>query len=293
MYPKLLELGPFTIYSFGFMMALSFIIGNAILTKELTRKKLKPEFGVTITMIALVAGIMGSKILYLIENWRETIADPMGTIFSPAGLTFYGGFVLAAISIYFYMERHGVKFLKIADATAPVLLLAYGIARIGCQLAGDGDYGVPTTLPWGTTFANAVVKPHSALREYFAAHPDAAHEFNAQLATQVVGRDQFGTITSFDLVTKLHPTPLYEFFLCAFLFSLLWKYRTRMIGEGTMFFWYLIAAGVERFSIEFLRLNPPMAAGLSEAQLISLLLILSGLIGLQYNRRGHSNAANT
>ena len=284
MHPKILELGPFTIYSFGFMMAVSFLIGNALLTSELKRKKINPEFGATITMIALLAGISGSKILYLIENWEETFADPIGSIFSPAGLTFYGGFVLAAVSIYWYMKRKGISFLKIADAVAPALLLAYGIARIGCHLAGDGDYGMPTNLPWGTNYANAIVKPHSALREYFYNHPVEAETFHYRLSEQVVGRDQFGTITVFDQTVSLHPTPVYELLICALFFGILWKYRSRMRDEGTMFFWYLIAAGVERFSVEFLRLNPLYFGGLSEAQLISIVLIIAGIIGLRFNQ---------
>ncbi|MCX6137343.1 MAG: prolipoprotein diacylglyceryl transferase [Ignavibacteriales bacterium] len=285
MYPKILELGPFTIYSFGFMMAVSFLIGNALLTKELKRKKINPDFGATITMIALVAGITGSKILYLIENWEETFADPIGSIFSPAGLTFYGGFVLAAVSIYWYMKRKGITFLRIADAVAPALLLAYGIARIGCHLAGDGDYGTPTRLPWGTIYANAIVKPHSALREYFYAHPTEAQEYQYGLSEQVVGRDQFGTITVFDQTVTLHPAPIYELLICAFFFAILWKYRRRMVVDGTMFYWYLIAAGIERFSVEFLRLNPTLFLGLSEAQLISFVLIIAGIVALRTQQK--------
>ena len=244
MHPKILELGPFTIYSFGFMMAVSFLIGNALLTSDLKRKKINPEFGATITMIALLAGISGSKILYLIENWEETLADPIGSIFSPAGLTFYGGFVLAAVSIYWYMKRKGISFLKIADAVAPALLLAYGIARIGCHLAGDGDYGFPTSLPWGTDYSNGTYPPSVAFRDF----PEITSRFPGGIVPNNI---------------PCHPTPVYEFVICAVLCWFLWRMRKKTAPAGKLFMIYLAFAGIERFAIEFLRPNPRIAFGLS------------------------------
>src|SRR3990172_1790094 len=150
MCPRLLQIGPFTIYGYGLMLAIGFILGSYLLTMELKRRGLDPNLGNTITLIALVAGIAGSKILFLIEDWSYFLADPVGMAFSPSGLTFYGGFLLATLSIYLYLKKRSIRFFTVADAIAPGLLLAYGIARIGCHLSGDGDYGFPTSLPWGT-----------------------------------------------------------------------------------------------------------------------------------------------
>ena len=262
MHPKLFDIGPFTVYSYGLMLGTSFIIASLLLTSELKRKKMDPELGSTITLIALFGGVAGCKILYLIEHWSYFIADPIGMAFSPGGLTWYGGFILVTLLVYFYSNKKKIKFLDIADATAPGLLWAYGIARIGCHLAGDGDYGFPTTLPWGTDYSNGTYPPSQAFRHF----PEVTSKF----ANGIVPDN-----------TLCHPTPVYEFIICTILFYVLWKYRSKIVGTGAMFMWYLIAAGTERFTIEFLRLNPRLLFGLSEAQLISVVLILVGATGLR------------
>lgn len=261
MHPVLFELGPVKIYSFGLMMGISFIIANILLTKEFKRKKLNPELASTITLIALVAGVVGSKILYLIENFSEFLADPFGMTFSPGGLTFYGGFILATASIYFYAKKKGIKFIRIADSIAPALLLAYGIARIGCHLAGDGDYGYPTDLPWATNYENGTYPPSAAFREF----PEIVNKYGVN-----------GVVPD---NTLCHPTPIYETLICAGLFLIMWKNRGKWKTDGQMFYTYLIFAGLERFSVEFLRLNPRLFLGLSEAQIIAAILIAIGVIG--------------
>ncbi len=260
MHPVIFSFGGITIYSFGLMMGISFLIGNYLLTKEFKRKKLHPDLASNITLIALVAGVSGSKLLYLLENWSAFIADPVGMTFSPGGLTFYGGFILALASIYFYARKKNLKFLQIADAGAPALLLAYGIARIGCHLAGDGDYGFPTTLPWGTDYSNGTYPPSAAFRNF--------PEVTSLYPNGVVPDD-----------TLCHPTPVYETIICSVFFLFLWKRRTVWKPDGQMFYAYLVLAGLERFAVEFFRLNPRLLLGLSEAQVIALILIAVGAIG--------------
>jgi len=261
MYPVLFEIGPLKIYSFGLMMGIAFIIANLLLTKEFKRKKIKAEYASTVTLLALIGGISGSKILYLFENWNEFIRDPIGMAFSPGGLTFYGGFILATVAIYFYSKRVNVKFIEIADATAPALLLAYGIARIGCHLAGDGDYGYPTNLPWGTDYSHGTYPPSLAFRNF--------PEITSQFSGGVVPDN-----------TLCHPAPIYEFIICSLFFMFLWKKREQWKTNGTMFSMYLLLAGIERFSIEFIRLNPRLMLGLSEAQIIAVVLIIAGAASL-------------
>ncbi len=282
MYPELFKVGPFTVYSYGLMMGIAFIIGSFILTKEFERRKLNPSTATEITLLAIIFGIIGSKALDLIENWDSFIANPL-TAFSPGGLTFYGGLILAIVAIAVYVRKKKIPFLVIADATSPSLILAYGIGRIGCQLAGDGDYGIPTTLLWGTNFANGTVKPHYALSQFYADHPLLALKENyLQLSSQVVKTDDYGTVTRFDEVIRLHPAPVYEFLLCLVIFFILWQLRKKVWADGKMFMTYLILAGVERLSIEFIRLNPKLLFGLSEAQLISVVMIVVGAAGYFY-----------
>lgn len=282
MYPEIIKIGPFTIYSYGLMLGIAFIIASFILTKEFERRKLNPNIATEITLIAIIFGIAGSKILDLIENWKDFIANPL-IAFSPGGLTFYGGLILASLAIWIYIRKKKIPFLVVADAIAPSLILAYGIGRIGCQLAGDGDYGIPTTLPWGTNFANGTVKPHYALIQYYLDHPAAAiHDKYYQLSAEVVKTDAFGTITKFDETIRLHPAPIYEFFACLGIFFFLRYLQKKDWIDGKLFMLYLLFAGIERILIEFIRLNPHLLIGLSEAQLISIPLIIIGAIGYNY-----------
>lgn len=260
MCPRLLQIGPFTIYGYGLMLAIGFILGSYLLTSELKRKGLDPNLGNTITLIALVAGIAGSKILFLIEDWSRFLADPIDMAFSPSGLTFYGGFLLATLSIYLYLRKRSIRFFTVADAIAPGLLLAYGIARIGCHLAGDGDYGYPSSLPWATDYANGTYPPSAAFRNV----PEIAQQY------------PLGIVPDH---TLCHPTPVYEFLLCGILFWILWRLRKSLQPEGKLFMLYLLFAGGERFVIEFLRINPRIAFGLSEAQFIALALLGIGTYG--------------
>ena len=283
MYPELFKIGPFTVYSFGLMVGIAFIVASFILTKEFERRKLNPSLATEITLLAIIFGIIGSKVLDLIENWDSFIANPIARAFSPGGLTFYGGLILAATVIWIYLKKKKIPFLFISDAVCPSLMLAYGIGRIGCQLAGDGDYGIPTSLPWGTNFANGTVKPTEVLRQFYFDQPALAIRDNyIDLSSQVVISDKYGIITKFDEVIRLHPTPIYEFLFCTVMFFILWKLRKKDWTDGKLFMLYLVFAGVERLSVEFLRLNPRLLFGLSEAQLISILLIIVGTAGFVY-----------
>lgn len=265
MIPVLFTIGGIPIYSFGLMMGISFIIGSTLLTGELRRKKMNPDMGSTITLLALVGGIAGSKILYLIENWGDFIDNPVSMAFSPGGLTFYGGLILATIFIGLYLRREHVSFLRVADAVAPPLLLAYGIARIGCHLSGDGDYGFPTTLPWGTDYSKGIVPPSVAFKDF----------------PEITSKYPHGIVPNNVLC---HPTPVYEFLICSVLFYFLWKSRKRLGPDGTVFMAYLVLAGAERFMVEFLRLNERFILGLSEAQIISIFLIIIGAAGFRMLR---------
>ena len=260
MCPRLFQIGPFTVYGYGLMLALGFLAGSYLFVGEFKRRKLDPNIANNVTLIALVAGVAGSKILYLIENWSSFIIDPVGMVFNPGGLTFYGGFLLATFSIYVYGRRKGITFFAICDAIAPGLMLGYGIGRLGCHLAGDGDYGFPTTLPWGTDYSNGTYPPSVAFRDF----PEITSRFPGGIVPNNI---------------PCHPTPVYEFIICALMCWLLWRMRKKVTPAGKLFMIYLMLAGIERFAIEFLRPNPRIVFGLSEAQLIALALIVIGLFG--------------
>lgn len=285
MYPRLFQIGPFTIYSFGLMMGIGFIIASYFLTSELRRKGLEPDprkmkaggatldparllrdgmvanLGSTITFLAVIFGIIGSKLFYLFENWSDFLREPMSAL-SPGGLTWYGGFFLATFAIYLYTRKKKIFFLRVCDAAAPALMLGYGIARVGCHLSGDGDYGMPTTLPWGSEYSLGTHPPSLAFKEF----PEIVRQYGIN-----------GVIPN---TIAVHPTPLYELLLAVAVFLFLWKLRVRTAPDGKIFAIYLILSGCSRFFVEFIRINPRILFGLSEAQIISLIIISIGAAGM-------------
>ncbi len=260
MIPVLFRIGPFPIYSFGLLLGIGFLLGSYILSLELKRKKLNPEIASTITILAVVFGIAGAKILFLIEEWKTFVRNPIGEAFTPGGLTWYGGFILGMTAISLYVRSKKIPFLKIWDGLAMGLIIAYGVSRLGCHLSGDGDYGFPTTLPWGTNYEKGTSPPSRT----FAIFPE------------ITSRYPGGVVPD---NTPCHPTPVYEFLLGVAGFALMWNLRKRPWPDGKMFMLYLMISSLFRLSVEFLRLNPRLLFGLSEAQLISVPLFFAGLAG--------------
>ncbi len=239
MYPFLFEIGSFRLPTFGLMVALGFLAALWVLQKELPRRGFDEELGSSIITAGMLGGLVGAKLYFVLfempgATWSETVA----ALFSGSGLTWYGGFIVAAIAIYWIMKRRGVPFLPIADACGMALALGYGIGRIGCQLAGDGDYGIPTDLPWGMAYPEGVVPT----------------------------------------LEKVHPAPVYETLLGLATFALLWHLRTRWQRPGQLFCLYLVLAGAARFAVEIIRINPDVVWGLSAAQLISLAMVAGGAV---------------
>ena len=261
MYPRLFTIGPFTIYSYGLMLGIGFILASIFLTKELKRKQLDPALGSTITLLAIVFGIAGSKLLYLLENWEYFSRDPLGMAFSPGGLTWYGGFILATVAIMVYVRKRKIAFLKVCDAASPPLLIGYGVARLGCHLSGDGDYGLPTDLPWGAVYSNGTYPPSIAFRNF----PDIVQKYGVN-----------GAVPD---TLPVHPTPVYEFLAGVLLFIILWNLRKKLTVDGSLFMVYLTMSGTARFLVEFIRLNPRILFGLSEAQLLSIVIVAVGVAG--------------
>jgi phosphatidylglycerol---prolipoprotein diacylglyceryl transferase len=262
MYPELFKIGPFTVYSYGLMLGIAFIVASYILTKEVERRKMNPNIATEVTLLSIIFGVIGAKLFHLFENWEAFIASPLKMAFSPGGLTFHGGLLVVIIAVWIYSKRKKIPFLTLADLAAPSLALAYGIGRIGCHLAGDGDYGIPTNLPWGTNYENGTVPPSLMFR-------------GSEIAKGFPG----GIVPD---NTPLHPAPIYEFLMMVVIFFILWKLRKKDWPDGKLFTVYLMLAGLERLMIEFIRLNPRLLFGLSEAQLISVFLIVAGVIGFYY-----------
>ncbi|MCS7177044.1 MAG: prolipoprotein diacylglyceryl transferase [Candidatus Kapabacteria bacterium] len=263
MLPILFKLGPITVYSFGAMVAIAFLTAYWLSAAEFRRRGIsKPkDVASSLLLIAFIGGLAGAKLFHLLEHPQEFLVDPIGAIFSPAGLTFHGGFLVAALGFVIYIRRRRLPLWRIADAIAPALILAYGIGRIGCHLAGDGDYGIPTDVPWAVTYPNGTVPTLARL------NPELRRKYEELFPGRPVPED-----------IPVHPTPIYEFLASVGIFAVLWLLRTsRRHAEGWLFGLYLVLAGVERFLVEFIRLNPTYW-GLTQAQWMSLLAIAVGAI---------------
>jgi phosphatidylglycerol:prolipoprotein diacylglycerol transferase len=266
MIPILFKIGPFNVYSYGLMLGIAFLLGGYVVSIELKRKKINPDLAAGITTLAVLFGIVGAKLLFLIENWSEFVQRPLAMAFSGGGLTWYGGLVVAIIAVYLYLKAKKAPLLKVWDAIGLGLMIAYGVGRIGCHLSGDGDYGFPTNLPWGTNYEKGLYPPSRAFESF--------PEITSQYPGGVVPDS-----------TPLHPTPVYELLLSIVGFLILWRLRKRGFPDGTLFMFYLMLASVFRFGIEFLRLNPRVLVGLSEAQFISSIVFFIGLFGVIYLQR--------
>ena len=274
-----------------------------------------------ITMIALIFGLIGAKIFDTFENWDSFLKDP-SSIFSPSGLTFYGGLILAGIALWWFTRKHKIPFIHFVDVMGPVMMLAYALGRIGCQVAGDGDWGIynaafKTTanggiLPATMADFNAAV---TANADFFVRH-DTHHAFVAKpgflnfLPNWLFAYDfphnvneagvRLANCTDLQYCTHLpipvFPTSLYEILMCLVLFGILWMLRKRIKVPGLLFGIYLIFNGLERFLIERIRVNVKMhflGIEMTQAQLISFAIILAGVTMIIYANWNHKKIKPT
>ena len=260
MYPILFQIGPFTIYSLGLLWALGALCAGWVVRLELKRYRFNPDLASSLVAAAAIGGLIGARLLLILEEWTSFIRSPWDFVFSGAGFSWYGGLIGGALAVTWVVRRHGIPWLKAADMSAPAAALGYGIGRIGCFLAGDATWGKVTDVPWAMAFPNAV----------------------------------FGWVDPLTGVpyppgVKVHPTQIYELIQSLIVFGILWPLRKKTFPPGTIFWLYLILAGSMRFAVEFLRANPVIALGLTEYQWLSLVLVLLGAYLLNREKYGLLN----
>jgi phosphatidylglycerol:prolipoprotein diacylglycerol transferase len=241
---------PLRVNSFGLMVVLAFAAGAWLVTLELRRRKLEPAHVEGYPMRALIGGLLGAKLYFVVEHLPRFFEDPVGTLFSGAGLTWYGGLIGGAIAVLWTARRHGQPLWSLCDAFGPGLAASYGVGRIGCQLSGDGDYGPPSDLPWAMAYPKGVVP------------------------TEV----------------PVHPTPVYEILMMIPIVWLLWRLRRQDREPGWLFGGYLVLVGAERWVAELFRVRLDKALGMSMAQWWSLGAIGLGLWLLYDRRQRRSSA---
>ena len=205
-------------------------------------------------------------------------------IFSSSGLTIYGGLIVGAISVLVYTHKKGIPLLHMVDAAAPSMILAYAVGRIGCQMAGDGDWGI----------ANPNPKP-----SFLGFLPDWMWSFGYPHNVEHAGIPIPGCTGDYCTVLSpgVYPTPFYETIMGLIIFFILWRMRKKIHIPGVLFCWYLIFNGIERFSIELIRVNIKyhfFGMEATQAQLISPMFFLLGVIGIFYfTNKAKKNAQGT
>ena len=217
-----------------------------------------------IVLKAALWGFLGAKIFHNLENLEEFSKDPIGSLISFSGLTFFGGLILATIGIIYYLKKQKISVIHFADAMAPTMLFAYAAGRIGCQISGDGDWGIVNTNPkpfgWIPDWAWAYQYPHNVVNEGVAI-PGCVGAYCNQLPLPV------------------YPTALYEIISMFILFAIMWSFRKKVTQPGILTGIYFIFAGGERFFIEKIRVNNKydfLPFQPTQAELISVILILIG-----------------
>ena len=260
-----------------------------------------------LTIFAAIFGFLGAKIFNSLETWSDFIKNPVASLFGFSGLTFYGGLICAALAIWYYAKKHKIGFWHLNDAAAPGLMLAYGVGRIGCQVSGDGDWGILNsayyTMPnskvalstinhfqsvifqnsnfYLNEFGTVDKVPHLSFKApsflpdwmFAYAYP---HNVN-NVGVQIAGcRDKFCS----QLPLPVFPTPFYEMVVCILLFFIIWSVRKRFAVPGKLFGFYLLLNGTERFFIEKIRVNTKydiFGFYPTQAEIISFLLIIIGI----------------
>ncbi len=276
-----LHLGPLQIPTFGIMVAAAMLAAYFVLRADLARRGIAAkDSGVAEAFIAIpcLAGIVGAKLYHVLETPRQLFADPIGQLFSRYGLAWFGGLIAGFAAFAWLARRRKIPLLTMFDVGSPAAAIGYGVGRIGCLLSGDGDYGKPTSLPWGMSF------PHG-----------------------LVPTTQTCVAWGWPASCKVQPTPIYEFLAACAIAWILWRIGARQIATtrekrtsasarslhagslvaGEVFAFYLMLTGVERFLVEFIRINPRSFFGMTNAQTAGLISMIVGAMIWWKLRKSH------
>lgn len=257
---------------FGSFVALAIIISSYVAKKEVMRfetlgilpkarlltHELVPthELVANLTMVSAIFGILGARIFHILEYPGEFMSSPLDMIFSRGGFSIFGGLIFGVIAGIVYLKRRSVPIVPMLDALAPAMILGYGIGRVGCQVSGDGDWGI---------LSNMSLKPSFV--------PD-------WLWAQTYENNVVGVVIQ---APGVYPTPLYEALMAFCIFAFLWSIRKNHYLKGYLFSVYLLLTGFSRLLIEKIRINSEYhlwGGSFTQAEFISTALVVVGLLGL-------------
>ncbi len=271
MFPYI-DIGPVHLGTFGLLLWLAAVAATVVLHKNFVRNGEDAD-ALSVVAFVVIAGVIGAKTWHELQNiadlkaavrmmgapgWKHPFDVAMEFLhWFQAGFAWFGG-MLAGIAMLMWQGREAKPdgltgwraAVRMLDLAAPAAAIGYGVGRIGCLTSGDGDYGINTTLPWGVHMAkNALVPPTP---------PDAL----------------------------VQPTPIYEFLFALVLGWLLWRLGSKARPIGWLTGVYLALSGIGRFLVEFVRINPRLYWGMSNAQVAALGSIVVGLVVIVVTRKG-------
>ncbi len=247
MQPEIHVLG-ISLKSFGIVFACGFIAAGLIVARRLKELGKPVDWAYEMALAALVGGLVGSRVYYVVQNYDKVKHNLLGSLFSGSGLVWYGGLIGGAILVVAWAKWRDMLSVGLLDLACVPLAMGYSIGRIGCQVSGDGDYGKVSSLPWAMGY------PH-------------------------------GTVPTPPGV-KVQPTPIYETVAMGFVAWWLWRMRDQF-RPGALFAFYMILSGTERLLVEFIRRNHRIWLGLTAPQLESIALMIAGAVWLfLLSRRG-------
>ncbi len=243
MYP-FIHIGHYEIGTFGILLWLAAVSACWVLHKNFERNGVAAD-AINVAAMVTVAGVVGAKLWHVLEAPRELMAQPAHMLLDRAGFAWFGGLVLGVLVLLWQGRVAKVGGLGMLDLAAPATAVGYGVGRIGCLISGDGDYGIPTSVPWGMSFPHGLVPT----------------------------------------VVPVHPTPIYEFIFSIVLAAYLWQRGKTSKPVGWLTGEYLLWSGLGRFLVEFIRINPKIYMGMSNAQIASIGSMIAGLLLMLWSRR--------
>ena len=249
--------------TFGAVVAAAILIATHVARMEVKRaeraRRLPPSTHSVVGDLALVsaiAGLIGARIFHIVDHSAQFLADPAAMIFSRAGFSIYGGLFFGIAAGVLFLKRRGVPIAPMLDATAPSMMLGYAVGRLGCQLSGDGDWGIASDM---------TLKPDW---------------LPGWLWAQTYDGNILGVVIP---EPGVYPTPIYESAAALVLFAVLWALRSETQRPAYLFSVYLLLAGFERLLVEKIRINPQhdwLGIAVTQAEAISIVLVVAGLLGL-------------
>jgi len=242
---RLIPVGPWDIPTFGLMLWVATVCGAIVLHLSFRRDHIldaegQPADALGIVALTVVAGIIGAKLWHVVDSPQEFHADGWSVLWSTGGFAWFGGLVAGILALIVQGRMIGLNALRMLDLASPAAAVGYAVGRIGCLTSGDGDYGIPSNLPWAMGFPNGIDPTPPGVR--------------------------------------VHPTPIYEFLAGVVIAWWLWRRGGKKLSTGEVVGEYLLLTGIARFLVEFIRRNPKILLNLSNAQLASVGSVLAGLI---------------